>query len=112
MKIAIPVVNGVLNSHFGHSEEFSVFTVDYEAKKITECETIQAPPHEPGLLPTWMNNLGINLVIAGGMGQRAQSLFSQKNIDVIVGAPNIAPEELIILYFNNKLVSGTNICDH
>ena len=43
------------------------------------------PPHEPGLLPRGCTNKGSNVVIAGGMGQRAQQLFAQSGIRVLVG---------------------------
>ena len=51
MKIAIPVANGKLNMHFGHCEGFDLFEVDTKTKTLGEKSYIQAPPHEPGLLP-------------------------------------------------------------
>ena len=35
------------------------------------------PPHEPGVLPGWLHHLGADVIIAGGMGQRAISLFGE-----------------------------------
>jgi len=46
------------------------------------------------------------------MGQRAQQLFTQNNIEVIVGAPSEQPEKLVLAHLEGKLVSGENICDH
>lgn len=34
-------------------------------------------PHEPGFLPVWLALQGVTHIIAGGMGQRAISLFNQ-----------------------------------
>jgi len=112
MKIAIPVTNGRLSLHFGHCEQFAIFDVDLENKKITEQDLMAPPAHEPGVLPQWLSGLQVELVIAGGMGQRAQQLFAQNNIELIVGAADTTPKELLEQYMNNELQSGQNICDH
>ena len=51
MRIAIPVADGRLAMHFGHCEKFALLDVDTDEKKIIKKEEIDAPPHEPGLLP-------------------------------------------------------------
>lgn len=110
MKIAIPVDGGRLASHFGHCREFAFF--DVENNSVKNRTVLAAPPHQPGLLPEWMHERGVNVVIAGGMGQRAQGLFAQNNIMVITGAPKIPPEEIVNQYLNGTLVTGPNVCDH
>ena len=112
MKIAIPTANDLLAMHFGHCETFTLISVDPEEKCISAEETAAAPPHEPGLLPRWLGEKGVNLVIAGGMGNRAQELFRAQGINVIVGAPPQKPSELVQIYLNGELQSGTNLCDH
>ncbi|MFP4498215.1 MAG: NifB/NifX family molybdenum-iron cluster-binding protein [Vulcanimicrobiota bacterium] len=112
MKIALPVANKKLCMHFGHCDEFQIMDVDCEKKKILETTSVGAPPHAPGLLPKWLAEREVNVVIAGGMGMRAQNLFQEANIKVIVGAPQGNPEELVANYLNNKLETGSNICDH
>ena len=112
MKIAIPVTNGKLSLHFGHCEQFAIFDVDLDNKKITEQDMLIPPAHEPGVLPQWLSGLQVELVIAGGMGQRAQQLFAQNNIELIVGAVDTTPKELLEQYMNNELQTGQNICDH
>ena len=112
MKIAIPMTNGKISSHFGHCEQFAIIDADVENKAITNSELLTPPPHEPGLLPRWLAEMSVELVIAGGMGQRAQQLFKENNIDVIVGTADNTPRELVEMYLRNELVSGHNICDH
>ncbi|MEE8572484.1 MAG: NifB/NifX family molybdenum-iron cluster-binding protein, partial [Gemmatimonadota bacterium] len=75
-------------------------------------EVLEAPPHQPGLLPAWLNERGVNMVIAGGMGSRAQELFSQAGIEVMVGAASTDPKEIVQSYFDGTLVAGQNVCDH
>ena len=112
MKIAIPLAAGKLSMHFGHCEKFALVDADPEAKKILGREDVDSPPHQPGLLPPWLAEKGANMIIAGGMGQRAQDLFSQNGIAVIVGAPSETPEDLVNAYMAGNLQAGENVCDH
>jgi predicted Fe-Mo cluster-binding NifX family protein len=112
MKIAIPMTNGKLSAHFGHCEEFALVDINEQTKEIANVTTLQPPAHEPGALPKWLGEQKANVIIAGGMGQRAQQLFAQNNIKVIVGAPTQSAEEIASAYLNNTLETGDNICDH
>ena len=112
MKIAIPLADGRLSMHLGHCQEFALVEVDEEKKEIVERETIPAPEHQPGLLPRWLHERGANVIISGGMGSRAQSLFAENNIKVVVGAPSIEPERILTDYLNGSLTTGENMCDH
>ena len=112
MKIAIPLANGKLTMHFGHCGSFALVDVDPTEKKIIKREDIEAPPHQPGLLPPWLAERGVNMIIAGGMGQRAQGLFAQQGIQVVVGAPADTPESLVGDYLAGTLQAGENVCDH
>jgi ATP-binding protein involved in chromosome partitioning len=73
---------------------------------------VTAPPHEPGLLPGWLAKQGVNLIIAGGMGSRAQGLFQQNRIGVVTGAMESDPEKAVLSYLNGTLTTGSNVCDH
>ena len=46
------------------------------------------------------------------MGMRAQLMFQQHNVRVVVGATSGTPEELALAYVNNQLEAGENLCDH
>ncbi|MDQ7825370.1 MAG: iron-sulfur cluster carrier protein MrpORP [Candidatus Eremiobacteraeota bacterium] len=110
MKCAIPVQGGKLCAHFGHCEEFAI--VAFEKGQIGSRELLKPPPHEPGVLPEWLAGLGVSLVIAGGMGSRAQELFRAKGIEVLTGAPGGTPEDLLRSYLSGTLRTGENVCDH
>jgi predicted Fe-Mo cluster-binding NifX family protein len=112
MKFAIPTNNGKLCLHFGHCEVFTFVEVDEETKIITGKEAITPPPHEPGILPPWVAQHGATVIIAGGMGMRAQQLFANQGIKVIVGADEGDPEKLVLAYLNGTLKTGVNACDH
>ena len=110
MKFAIPLAEGKLTAHFGHCREFAILNV--EENEIIAKEIIIPPPHEPGVLPAWLKEMGADVIIAGGMGTRAISLFHQAGIEVITGAPVEEPEILVKDYLNNTLAAGDNVCDH
>ena len=112
MKIAIPVEAGRVSMHFGHCEEFALYEVNADDKAILGKTMHKPPAHEPGALPRWLHELGANVIITGGMGQRAQLLFAQNGISVIVGAPAESPEQIATAYLNGTLQAGENICDH
>lgn len=112
MKIAIPVFQGKLILHFGHCDEFAVADVDPQEKNISEVTVAQAPFHEPGALPKWLNEQGVDLIIAGGMGQRAQMLLKESGVDVLIGAQCDEPKNVIQAYLDENLQTGENICDH
>lgn len=110
MKIALPVHNGSLCSHFGHCERFMVFTI--EDNKIISTHDLTPPPHEPGVLPAFLAEQGINTILAGGMGQRARSLFQEKGIEVVCGVVANEPEKVVLDYLAGTLETGVNHCDH
>jgi predicted Fe-Mo cluster-binding NifX family protein len=112
MKIAIPLADGKLAMHFGHCEQFALVDVVTTAKRILKREDVEAPPHQPGLLPSWLAEQGATMIIAGGMGQRAQHLFAEQGIQVVIGANAEIPEKLVADYLTGALTCGENICDH
>lgn len=112
MLIALPTSDGQLCMHFGHCEKFTIFEVNSDEKRIISTTVLTPPPHEPGLLPKWLHAEGVNAVIAGGMGQRAQDLFAEAGVSVIVGAQPDLPENVVMAYLNGTLETGTNVCDH
>ena len=112
MKIAIPTVAGSLCQHFGHCEQFALCDVDAENKIILKTTMVTPPPHEPGLLPTWLHEQGAHVIIASGMGSRAQQLFAGKGIQVVTGASPEAPEKIVGEYLRGELATGDNVCDH
>ncbi|TFH15219.1 MAG: chromosome partitioning protein ParA [Lentisphaerales bacterium] len=112
MRIAIPVAEGKLAMHFGHCEQFALIDTDPETKTIVKVAMETPPAHEPGVLPKWLAEKGANVIIGGGMGSRAQSLFAEQKIEVVVGAPADLPENIVKAYLAGTLASGENVCDH
>ena len=109
-KIAIPLLQDHLCTHFGHCQQFAF--VDTQNGQITKIEKVAAPEHVPGLFPRWVAQFGVTDVIVGGIGQHAISLFNQQNINVHVGAPALKTEELVTQFLEGKLTLIENPCGH
>ena len=109
-KFAIPTVDKKLCAHFGHCENFAIITV--ENQNIVSEDYVQPPAHEPGSYPRFLAEMGVNTIIAGGMGEKAQNLFVQNSIEVFIGVNAEEPQKLVANYLVNQLTTGENLCDH
>ena len=107
---AVPTTNGELTQHFGHCERFAI--VETEDNKIIKEEFVVPPLHQPGVYPKYLADRGVNVIIAGGMGQQAQELFAMNNIEVYVGITVDSPKKLVQYYLDEQLEAGDNLCDH
>jgi ATP-binding protein involved in chromosome partitioning len=112
MRVAIPVTGGKLAEHFGHCEQFALIDVDQSRKAVLVKTLVDAPPHQPGLLPQWLAELGAEVIIAGGMGRMARQLFEQSGIAVVVGTSEKNPEQIVVSYLHGTLSTGANFCEH
>jgi len=110
MKFAIPTFNRELTAHFGHCESFAIVNTDNES--IVSEEYLDPPVHQPGVYPRFLAEHGVDVIIAGGMGQKAQDLFAQNNIKVFMGVQNGSPADLVRAYFKSQLQTGENLCTH
>ncbi len=109
-RIAIPVVNGLLSAHFGHCQFF--YIADVADGKIQKSEEVVPPPHEPGVIPRWLSDQGVEVVLVGGIGQKAVNLFKQFGVQPVIGVAEKAPADLVEDYLTENLVTGTNQCSH
>jgi predicted Fe-Mo cluster-binding NifX family protein len=109
-RIAVPLDGDRLSTHFGHSTRFAIYYV--EGGKITGERFMTPPPHAPGIIPAWLKDQGVSVVIASGLGRRAMAAFEGSGISVICGAPPDAPQDVVSAYLKGTLVTGDNVCDH
>ncbi len=112
MRIAIPVVGGKISAHFGRCEKFLLYDTNDESKEISNQDSVESPRHQPGLLPGWLKEQGVNAVITGGMGQRAVQLFSDNDIVIITGVKTDDPRQAVLDYLAGSIESDGEICDH
>lgn len=109
-KIAIPVNGEVLHGHFGGAGMFRFYAVNND--KVVNVESITPPPHEPGVIPRWVAEMGASEIILGGIGQKAVSILEHKNIKVIKGAAEENADSIIEKYLAGKLETSEENCNH
>jgi len=107
MKIAITTDSGKVSEHFGRCPEFSI--VEIESDKVKDKRIIKNPGHMTDFLPKFFKEKGVNCVIAGGAGFRAQQLFEQFGIKLITGIQGNV-DEVINNFIKGKLKQGEDIC--
>ncbi|MBN2030225.1 dinitrogenase iron-molybdenum cofactor [bacterium] len=107
MKIAISTDGKQVSAHFGRCPTFTVLEI--QDGKVIKGEEIQNPGHHPGYLPQFFHDMGVECIIAGGMGGRAAGLFDQFGIQPIVGVTGKI-EEVISLILNGTLEGGESLC--
>lgn len=106
-KVVIAKNGNQVAAHFGHCEGFEMFHI--ENGIVVERNFIESPGHRPGFLPVFLNEKGANVIIAGGMGETAQMLFAENNIEVVVGT-NGELEDVIAGYIEGSIVSSGAVC--
>lgn len=107
MKIAVASEKEMVTEHFGHCINFNIY--ESEGDKIVKSESIDNPGHKPGFLPVFLNDMGVNVIIAGGMGGGAVEIFNEKGIEVITGAQGNA-KAAAEQYLQGKLHSTGSVC--
>lgn len=112
MKIAMPIENGMICGHFGHAAQFAI--IDIEDGNIAKTQLLVPPPHEPGSLPLWLQELGTTHLICGGIGGRAVELIAAAGIQVIAGMTSMDPARLMEDFLANRLkgITGSTCPGH
>ncbi|MCP4764592.1 MAG: dinitrogenase iron-molybdenum cofactor [archaeon] len=107
MKYAISTDNGQVSPHFGRCPSYTILKI--ENGIITEKEEIPNPGHSTGAIPAYLNNLNVNVIIAGGMGHRAVEFFNDYKIETVVGVSGTI-SNVINNIKNGTLKGGNSMC--
>ncbi len=109
MKIAIATEGAIVAQHFGRCSSYTI--VETEDKKILNNELIANPGHEPGFLPEFLSNMGVDFILSGGMGPKAIDLFHLRGVEPVVGVSGNV-DDVIKNFINGELTTGESDCDH
>ncbi len=107
MKIVISTDGEFVSAHFGRCPAFTL--VETEENKLVNKKIIANPGHHPGFLPSFLAEKGVEYIICGGMGQRAQSMFAEKQIKSVVGVQGKV-DETIDKLLKGQLKGGESLC--
>lgn len=83
MRVAISTDGEFVSAHFGRCPTFTL--VDIENSKVIKITEVENPGHQPGAIPQFLHQKGVNCIVAGGMGQRATMFFEEYGIQTVVG---------------------------
>lgn len=108
MKVALSTKNNMVTEHFGHCDYFIVY--DIKDKKVRASSLIKNPPHQKGLLPKFLKDNGVDVVIAGGIGQMAVGLLKDLGIECYMNIEGEA-DQVIQRYLNNEFVDKGKPCE-
>lgn len=107
LKIAVAMENGSIAEHFGHCQGFMI--LDTENEKIVKDTFVDNPGHRPGFLPNYLADMGVKVIIGGGMGGGAVSIFNERDVEVILGAQGDG-KAAVQAYLKGQLQSTGSIC--
>ena len=111
MKIAVPTRDGVIDDHFGHCAYYTIF--DIENNEIVATSRLDSPEGCgcKSNIASVMQEMGIELMLAGNMGQGAKNKLESHNIQVIRGCKgNI---EMVVRAFLIGLIKDSGEgCSH
>ena len=85
MKLAVPTREGWVDDHFGHCDHYTIFTI--EDKQVISREVLASPQGcgcKSGIAAD-LEKMGVEVMLAGNMGDGALNKLSAHNIRVIRG---------------------------
>ena len=110
MKIAVTHENGQIFQHFGHTEQFKVYTV--ENGKVTDTIVVDTNGQGHGALAGLLKTIGADAIICGGIGGGAQMALAEAGIKLFGGVSGSCDEAVEALLDNNLGYNPNVKCDH
>lgn len=110
MKIAVTYENGEIFQHFGHTEQFKVYDVQDGA--IVKAEVIDTNGSGHGALAGLLSDLGVDVLICGGIGGGAQMALAQAGIKLFGGVRGNADNAVAACIAGTLSYDPNAKCDH
>lgn len=107
MKIAVARMGNTVAEHFGHCENFGIY--ESENKAVLSEQSVANPGHKPGFLPNFLADMGVKVIISGGMGGGAVDIFNERGVEVVVGAKGDS-KAAVEAYLRGELKTTGSIC--
>lgn len=110
MKIAVTYENGQVFQHFGHTEQFKIYSV--EDGKIASSKVIDTGGSGHEALVGLLSNLKADVLICGGIGGGARMALAQAGIKLLGGVRGNA-DKAAEAFVSGTLTFDPNArCDH
>lgn len=110
MKIAVTYDNGEIFGHFGHTEQFKIYTV--EQGNIVSSEVVPTGDSGHGALAGFLKERGVDTLICGGIGGGARTALAQAGIQLYPGASGGADQAVQALLAGTLQYDPDTMCTH
>lgn len=110
MKVAIPTRNNQVDEHFGHCEDFTIYTMD-ENKKIIDKESLSSPEGCgcKSDIASDLQQMGVTVMLAGNMGEGAFNVLTTHGLTVYRGCSGDI-DHLIKLFLSGSITDSGGLC--
>ena len=111
MKIAVPVtLDYQIDDHFGHCDYYGIYTIS-EKNEITDVQILKS---EQGCgcksnIASVLNEKGVTIMLAGGIGGGAINVLNNAGIEVIRGCSGNA-KEIVKQFVEGRISDGGSSC--
>ena len=110
MRIAVTYENGEVYQHFGHTQQFKIYTI--EDGKVTSSQIVGTNGAGHGALAGFLHEGSIDALICGGIGPGAQVALQQVGIQLYAGVSGSADEAATALAEGRLAYDPNAHCDH
>lgn len=110
IKIAIPTTGTIVDNHFGHCERYTIITAD-DNRVIVKSEILPSPQGcgcKSNIASTF-KEMGITVMLAGGIGEGAINVLNRQGINVIKGCSGDV-KALAESYLKDELIDSGESC--
>lgn len=110
MRIAVTYENGNVFQHFGHTEQFKLYDIEDNTVKI--CQVVSTLGQGHGALADFLKSAGVDVLICGGIGGRAQTALAEAGI-LLCGGVSGNSDDAVNAYLSGSLIFSSNVtCGH
>ena len=110
MRIAVTYENEEIFQHFGHTAQFKVYEI--QDGKIVKAEVIDTNGSGHGALAGMLSDMGVDVLICGGIGGGAQMALAQAGIKLYGDVQGNADDAVIAFVAGKLNYDPTAKCDH
>ncbi|MDL2295452.1 DUF134 domain-containing protein [Lachnospiraceae bacterium OttesenSCG-928-E19] len=110
MRIAVTFEEGNVFQHFGHTQQFKLY--DIENGQIVKEEVVDTNGQGHGALSGFLKNLGVDMMICGGIGGGAQNALAEAGIKIFGGVTGSADEAVKAYLMGNLDYNPDVQCSH
>ncbi len=110
MKLAVTYENGEIFQHFGHTEQFKIYEI--EEGKILSSQVVDTKGSGHGALAGFLQDLGVQVLICGGIGGGARNALAEVGISLYPGASGDADSQVASFLAGALAYDPDTVCSH